>query len=266
MKMPHAIPNRRLVALLGLMSIAPLAVAQLAPSSAVVPATAPAAPATASVKPVANDATSYSVGLNYGHQLYTNGLGHGLSIDALQRGLKEGLAGKAMSAQDQTNSTQLLRQGREWMADRNRAAAKEFLAKNAAASGVMTTASGLQYQVFAAGDSKSASPGAEDRVTARYVARLLDGTEFDNSESHGSQPPTFSLNGVIKGWHEALTMMKPGAKWRVFIPPALAFDSNSPATVPPGSLIIADLELIKVDAAAVVRRMEIDTPPSTAAK
>ena len=252
---------KRLVACTALCLAVPVGFAQTpAPAT---PAPASAATATA---PIADDGSSYSIGLSYGHQLRNSGLEHSLSTGAVERGLREGLAGKAVSPKDQESATQLLRLGRDWLAVRNRAAAKEFLTKNATASGVTTTASGLQYQVFAPGDTNAASPGTNDRVTVHYVARLLDGTEFDNSESHGDQPTTFSLSGVIKGWHEALTMMKPGAKWRVFIPPALAFDSNSPVAVPPGSLIIADLELVKIDAAPVVRRMEINTPPALAVK
>ena len=260
--------KKRLATVAVMISMASLAAAQSSsPPPSTAPAVAPAgARAAAPVEPVADETSSYGVGLNYGHQLYNSGLEHALSTDALLRGLKDGLAGKGVSTQDQASANQLLRQGRDWLTVRNRTAAKEFLATNAAVSGVTTTASGLQYRVLSPGDSKAAPPGANDRVTVRYVARLIDGTEFDKSETHGDQPTTFGLNGIIQGWHEALLLMKPGAKWRVFIPPALAFDSNSPAAVPPGSLIIADLELLRIDAPPVVRRAEHKKSTQSAAK
>ena len=124
--------------------------------------------------------------------------------------------------------------------------AHDFLEKNAGVAGITTTASGLQYMVFSPGDDKAETPTVNDRVTVNYRGRLLDGTEFDNSDSH-PQAATFGLEGVIKGWHEALLMMKPGAKWRLFIPPALAYDTFSPPAIPPGSLLIFDVELLKVE-------------------
>ena len=87
--------------------------------------------------------------------------------------------------------------------------------------------------------------------TTHYRGRLLDGTEFDNSDSH-AQAATFSVNSVIKGWREALLLMKRGAKWRLFVPPELGHDLNSPPNIPPASLLIFDLELVKVESASVL--------------
>jgi len=81
-----------------------------------------------------------------------------------------------------------------------------------------------------------------------YRGRLLDGTEFDNSEKH-AQPVTFAVASVIKGWQEALQLMKPGAKWRFYVPPELGYDVNSPPSIPPGSLLIFDCELVRVEPA-----------------
>ena len=164
------------------------------------------------------------------------------------RGFKEGLGGKPLDPANKELAMQLMRSGHEAAGARNRAAAHEFLAKNAAGAGVTTTASGLQYQVFEAGDAKGNSPAPTDRVTVNYRGRLIDGTEFDNSDKH-SQAATFGLNGMIKGWREALPMMKPHAKWRLFIPPELAYEFTSPPGIPPGSLLIFDIELLKVEPA-----------------
>ena len=130
---------------------------------------------------------------------------------------------------------------------------------NAKLPGVTTTASGLQYQVIEAGDANSVSPVPGDRVTVHYRGRLIDGTEFDSSDAH-AQAATFSVNSVIKGWREALLLMKPKAKWRLFIPPELAYALNSPPAIPPGSALIFDVELLKVEPAPVMAPQAPNAP------
>jgi FKBP-type peptidyl-prolyl cis-trans isomerase len=188
------------------------------------------------------------MGLLFGSQLHSSGVDDILSSEAVMRGFKDGLGGKALGPEDKERAMKLMQVGRDAAAARNRAAAHDFLAKNGAAPGITTTASGLQYQVFEAGNAKAAAPTLTDRVTVNYRGRLLDGTEFDNSDKH-AQAATFGLNGMIKGWREALPMMKPGAQWRLFIPPELAYDLNGPPNIPPGSLLIFDIELLKVEPA-----------------
>jgi FKBP-type peptidyl-prolyl cis-trans isomerase FklB len=216
----------------------------LALTASVTHAQAPPAPAAGVA--AADEASSYSIGLVFGSQLHSSGLDSALSFDAVTRGFKDGMGGKALSDEDKQRAMQLMRTGRETVAARNRAAAREFLAKNTTVQGIITTASGLQYQVFEAGNAKAASPTLTDHVTVHYRGRLLDGTEFDNSDNH-AQAATFGLNGVIKGWREALLLMKPGAKWRLFVPPELGYDMGSPPPIPPGSLLIFDVELVKVE-------------------
>ena len=230
----------------GLMPL--LAMAQ-APTPSV-DATVPSAAAVPAV-PATDEESSYSVGLTFGGQLRSSGLDQSLSLDALTRGLKDGLAGKALTDQDRDRSVKLLHAGRDAVASRNQAAASAFLAQNGAIKGVVTTASGLQYTIVKAGDTKAASPTASDRVTVNYRGRLLDGTEFDSSEKH-AQAATFGLDGVLKGWREALLLMKPGAQWRVFIPPELAYGANPPPAIPPGSMLIFDVELVKVEPAPMI--------------
>jgi len=209
--------------------------------------TAPAAPAA----PAVDEAASYSVGLTFGSQLYGAGAAPGLSMDAMMRGLKDALGGKALTDEDRQRSIQFLQTARAAIGKRNRAAASAFLAQNGGVSGVVTTASGLQYTIVKPGDAKAASPTPSDRVTVLYRGRLLDGTEFDSTDRHG-QAATFSVDGVIKGWREALPMMKPGAQWRLFMPPELAYGDNSPPSIPPGSLLIFDVELVKVEPPGVM--------------
>jgi FKBP-type peptidyl-prolyl cis-trans isomerase FklB len=210
----------------------------------------PVAPAVHGVPVVpADQAASYSLGLTFGGQLHHGGLSDGISMDALMKGINDGLNGRAVTQEDKQRVAILLRSAKEIIGAKNKTAAREFLVKNAKAAGITTTASGLQYRILAAGDAASPSPKPTDQVTVQYRGRLLNGTEFDSSYSHG-QAATFRVNSVIKGWQEALPMMKPGAKWQLYVPPELAYDINSPTTIPPGSLLVFDIELLKVAAPA----------------
>jgi FKBP-type peptidyl-prolyl cis-trans isomerase len=129
--------------------------------------------------------------------------------------------------------------------EENKKAGMEFLAKNAKKDKVITTASGLQYQVLVEG--KGASPKATDKVTVHYKGTLIDGTEFDSSYSHGA-PVTFPLNGVIKGWTEGVQLMKEGAKYKFFIPSDLAYgEQGAGRAVPGNATLIFEVELLKVN-------------------
>ena len=120
-----------------------------------------------------------------------------------------------------------------------------FLADNAQKDGVITTASGLQYQVLAAGHGTS-RPGERDRVKVHYHGTLIDGTVFDSSVNRG-EPITFGLNQVIKGWTEGLQLMVVGEKTRFFIPSDLAYGDRNMGTIGPGSVLIFDVELLGIN-------------------
>jgi len=149
----------------------------------------------------------------------------------------------------------------EAAAARNKAAAKDFLARNAHEKGVVTTASGLQYKILSAADKKAAPIAPTDKVTVDYRGKLLDGTEFDSSYSRGV-PATFPVNGVIKGWQEALVLMKPGAKWQLFIPPELAYGPTPKPKIPPNSLLIFDVTVLSAEAATPPPVALPGTPPA----
>ena len=124
------------------------------------------------------------------------------------------------------------------------AAGEAFLKENGAREGVMTTASGLQYEVLEEGTGTQ--PEAGDQVTVHYTGKLIDGTVFDSSVERG-EPATFGVTQVIPGWVEALQMMKEGAKWRLFIPSNLAYGPNGAGgAIGPNATLIFDVELIKV--------------------
>uniref|UniRef100_Q0HSN4 Peptidyl-prolyl cis-trans isomerase n=1 Tax=Shewanella sp. (strain MR-7) TaxID=60481 RepID=Q0HSN4_SHESR len=121
----------------------------------------------------------------------------------------------------------------------------EFLAQNKNQEGVKTTASGLQYQVLQQGTG-TVHPKASDTVTVHYHGTLIDGTVFDSSVERG-EPIAFPLNRVIKGWTEGVQLMVEGDKYRFFIPSELAYGNRSTGKIGGGSVLIFDVELLKVN-------------------
>ena len=193
--------------------------------------------------PPTPDQISYLIGLVFGAQMHNTGITpDAIVADSMVRGLKDGLQGKEPTPADQQQLQTYARSAGNAMAARNANAAKEFLAKNSRVKGVMTTASGLQYKILDAGDKKAPPIGPTDSVTVDYRGKLINGTEFDSSYSRGV-PATFPVNGVIKGWQEALVMMKPGAKWQLFIPPELAYGVRGQPKIPPNSLLIFEVNV-----------------------
>jgi FKBP-type peptidyl-prolyl cis-trans isomerase len=125
-------------------------------------------------------------------------------------------------------------------AERNKQEGSKFLAENRQKPGVVTTPSGLEYQVLQEGTG--ASPKATDMVTVNYRGSLISGGEFDSG-----QGISFPLNGVIPGWTEGLQLMKEGAKYRFFIPPELAYgERGAGRVIPPNATLVFDVELVKV--------------------
>jgi FKBP-type peptidyl-prolyl cis-trans isomerase FklB len=201
---------------------------------------APAAPAAPSV-----DQTSYAFGLKFGEQLHNLGITDQISVDAIARGITDGLQGKKSTPGDQQQIQSYLRSVAAAALAKNQAAAKDFLERNGHEKGVTTTASGLQYKVIAPGDRKAPAVAPTDQVTVQYLGKLLDGSEFDSTYTRGT-PMTFTVNGVIPGWREALVLMKPGAKWQLFVPPELAYGANPQRGIPGGSLLLFEVELVSV--------------------
>ncbi len=206
------------------------------------PATAPAAAPSPSPSP---DQISYLFGLTFGEQMHRVGITDQLALDAVARGMKDGLQGKKTVPADQQQLDAYVRSAMQSAVVRNQSAAKDFLARNAHEKGVITTSSGLQYKILAQGDRKAAAAGPTDEVAVNYRGKLLDGSEFDSSYSRGT-PATFVVNGVIPGWQEALVLMKPGAKWQLFVPAELAYGTIPRPGIPGGSLLIFEVELLSV--------------------
>jgi FKBP-type peptidyl-prolyl cis-trans isomerase FklB len=205
---------------------------------------------------------SYLFGLIFGSQMHNTGISaETVSPDAVIRGMKDGLQGKTPSPDDQRQIQNFARSANDALSAKNSAAAKDFLARNGKEKGVVTTATGLQYKILAAGDKKAPAIGPSDSVTVEYRGKLMNGTEFDSSYSRGV-PATFPVNGVIKGWQEALVMMKPGAKWQLFIPPELAYGTRAQPKIPANSLLIFDVNLVSAESANAPPKAPPGTPPT----
>lgn len=198
---------------------------------------------------------SYMMGLDVGESIKATGMEP--DLDAVMRGLRDALEGndyavtqeqrQAFGARIQQMQRDAAQKAREEIAMTNATAAQEFLAENAQRDTVLTTDSGLQYEVMAEGEGEH--PSATDTVTVHYAGTLLDGTEFDSSYKRG-QPISFALNRVIPGWTEGVQLMKPGAKYKLFIPPELGYgERGAPGVIPPNSALIFEVELISIGAA-----------------
>ncbi|MEZ6126337.1 MAG: FKBP-type peptidyl-prolyl cis-trans isomerase [Planctomycetaceae bacterium] len=220
-----------------------------------VPPAAPAAPtadAPAELKTV-EQKMGYAIGLNIGQNLKRQQMD--LDPQAIALGIAHVLAGKeplitmeqiqAASAEyDQIREQQRVKLGAE-----NKAAADKFLTENIKKDGVKVTKSGLQYVVLKEGTG--ATPTEENTVSTHYRGKLLTGKVFDESytgevPTADESPVSFGVTQVISGWTEALQLMKVGAKYRLFIPPAMAYGENGPPGIGPNSLLIFDIELISV--------------------
>jgi FKBP-type peptidyl-prolyl cis-trans isomerase FkpA len=194
---------------------------------------------------------AYALGVSIGNSVKC--APDGFPVDDMIRGLKAALAGETpeLSAPDVQKALQKFNlEARAWMMEcrekegaENEAKAAAFLEENAKSEGWKTTETGLQYLVIEPGDG--ASPTAEQQVSVHYKGTLTDGTQFDSSYDRG-QPTTFFLNQVIPGWTEGLQLMKPGAKFKFAIPPALGYGVNSPGSIPPNSVLIFEVELLEV--------------------
>ena len=230
---------------------APLAVLSAA-ASAATPDAAPSgadAPAkTAKATPKPDGAASYSLGLSFATQWREGGLEGLLDEEGLIRGVRAGLAGKPLTADDRQRAGTLLHDAYEAWAARNKASAAEFLARNAKEPGVKTTTSGVQYLVMKKGEPSEPGIGPNDRITVQYSGQLQNGTVFDSTVSRG-KPAVIRPSTVIAGWREALSMMGRGAQWRVFIPPDLAYGMTPPPAIPPNALLIFEIEVLAIEPA-----------------
>lgn len=218
------------------------------------------------------DKASYSIGYDIGATFKKQNVE--LNADALMAGLKEGLAGKEATLSKEEREKTLEAFQKEMMekqvaaskeaATKNAAEGEKFLVENKKKEGVKTTASGLQYKVLKEGSGPS--PKETDTVVTNYKGTLLDGTEFDSSYKR-NEPASFPVNRVIKGWTEALLLMKPGAKYQLFIPSTLAYgERGAGRDIGPNATLIFEVELLSIkppEAAATVAPGAPGASPAT---
>jgi FKBP-type peptidyl-prolyl cis-trans isomerase FklB len=197
------------------------------------------------------DKIAYSIGVNIGQSIAAQGILEGINTETFVSGLLDAVAGDLkMSDEDMFAAIQLFQQqelaAQQAALTENLDDSAEFLAANASKAGVVALDSGLQYQILESGTAGAASPSTSDSVLAHYHGTLTDGTVFDSSVDRG-EPATFGLSQVIAGWTEALQLMTVGDKWRLFIPPGLAYGEASPTpAIPPNSALIFDVELLEI--------------------
>jgi len=209
-----------------------------------------AAPAPLALK-TEKDKFSYALGMNLGNSLHRQSVPVDPAI--LLRGLKDALAGKTLMTDDDARAalkavqTEMQKKMQETMQAAGAANKKEgdaFLATNKTKEGVTTLPSGLQYKILTAGTGPK--PTATDSVVCNYRGTLINGKEFDSSYKRG-EPATFPVNGVIKGWTEALQLMPVGSKWQLFVPADLAYGDRGAGTdIGPGSTLIFEVELVSI--------------------
>ncbi|MDB2705176.1 FKBP-type peptidyl-prolyl cis-trans isomerase [Pseudomonadota bacterium] len=193
---------------------------------------------------------SYIFGIQVGQNMKAEGVD--LEMDAFTAGVADMFAGKQPQL-DQATAEKVIgefqqKKAKELADEMNikQQAAQTFMAENAKKEGVVTTESGLQYEILKAGDG--AQPTSEDKVIAHYKGTLLDGTVFDSSYDRG-EPATFPVTGVIQGWQEVLPMMKEGGKWHVVIPANLAYGprgAGQGSPIGPNETLEFDIELIAI--------------------
>ena len=188
---------------------------------------------------------SYSLGVNIATSLKQQGWE--LDASSLSAAISDVIEGNKLAITEQDANTILQSHQQKLMnktLEANSEAGKAFLEENSKREVVITTASGLQYEILSEGDGDS--PKATDEVTVHYHGTLIDGSVFDSSVERG-QPATFPVNGVIPGWVEALQLMSPGAKYKLFIPSDLAYgERGAGQMIGPNTTLIFEVELISI--------------------
>jgi FKBP-type peptidyl-prolyl cis-trans isomerase FklB len=252
--------TRIIIATLGLATIAHAQDSKKAASPTLNTNTAPAGATTLKDD---NAKLSYAIGVNIAQSIdrVQQNAKMNLDQDALSQGIKDVLGKKTLAlTQDQLSQilesfkNQMIQKQQAEAADKqkkdqvaavkNKAEGKKFLTENAKRKGIVQLPSGLQYEVISQG--KGAKPTDNDTVEADYKGTLINGKEFDSSAKNGG-PASFPVNGVIKGWTEALKLMPVGSEWKLYIPSELAYgDEGAGDSIEPGSALVFDVKLLDI--------------------
>lgn len=189
---------------------------------------------------------SYAIGQQIGGNMKQQNIE--IDSDIMAMAMKDAIKGDSKLTKEEIQQAMMKLQEsamkkQQEAAEDNKKKGAEFLEKNKTAEGVKATASGLQYKVEKEGDGKI--PAKTDTVKAHYKGTLIDGTQFDSSYDRG-QPAEFPVQGVIPGWSEALQMMKVGSKYKLFIPPELAYGASGRPGIPANSVLVFEVELVEI--------------------
>jgi FKBP-type peptidyl-prolyl cis-trans isomerase FklB len=199
-----------------------------------------------------NSRASYAIGMITGERWKQQGID--LNNDLYFRGLEDAQAGTNMLMTDQEMRAVLTQfqhtlyakqqQKQAELGKKNKVEGEAFLANNGKNPGVVTLPDGLQYKILT--DGTGEIPGPDDTVTVNYRGTFIDGKEFDSSARTG-HPEQFRVGGVIHGWTEALTHMKTGSKWQLFVPAELAYGERGNRSIPPDTTLIFEVELLSIE-------------------
>ncbi|MFZ1694762.1 MAG: FKBP-type peptidyl-prolyl cis-trans isomerase [Flavobacteriales bacterium] len=199
------------------------------------------------------DSVSYAIGADIGTNFKRNKL-QDVNVQALAMGLSDALDSAGLMSEDEVNKVvqgYMMKMQEAKMAEQrvqgeeNRVKGEKYLADNGKRKEVVTTSTGLQYEVIKMGSG--AKPTGEQQVKVHYHGTLIDGTIFDSSVQRG-EPIVYPVNGFVQGWQEALQMMPVGSKWKLFIPSDLGYGSQAApgGQIPANSTLIFDIELLDI--------------------
>lgn len=205
--------------------------------------------AAADAQPRADEKLSYAIGVLFGRNM---ALDVDVNTDAFLQGVRDVLTDAKLKytpeeMQQVVNTFREQQMAAQQKAGQtNATSGKAFLDANAKKEGVVTTASGLQYRIIKAGTGPK--PGGTDTVVVHYRGKLIDGKEFDSSYSRG-EPTPLRLDGVIKGWQEAVQLMPVGSKWEIYVPSSLGYgERGAGQDIGPNATLIFEIELLEIKA------------------
>jgi FKBP-type peptidyl-prolyl cis-trans isomerase FklB len=204
------------------------------------------APSNTTTKLSPTDSLSYSIGVQVAEYYKTQGVAN-VNTEFIKRAFNDVYNDKSLLISEDACNMTIQQKLQQFMAKKvsaDKEAGEKFLAENKKRAGVITTPSGLQYEIVTKGTGPI--PKATDTVKANYAGTLINGTEFDNSYKRG-EPLVIPVSGVIRGWTEALEMMPVGSKWKIYIPSDLGYgDRGAGGVIPGGAALIFELDLLEI--------------------
>ncbi len=192
-----------------------------------------------------NDSASYAIGISVANFYKSMGITH-LNGNLVSKAIADVLGNKPMLISEQEVNSVMMTYMNKMEREKSKPTIEEgekFLVENKRKPTVITTASGLQYEVIKMGTGPL--PTTADKVTCHYVGKFLNGLDFDNSVAR-NKPETFAVTGVIKGWTEALQMMPQGSKWKLYVPYQLGYGAGDYNNIPGGSMLTFEVELLEI--------------------